>query len=89
MGLLSGLGNLGLAGLEGMDIYEEEETKEKAAAAAAPPKIEEKDLIYDKVFSCPVCGKDFSAKIMKTGKAKLIGTDMDLRAKYEGNIFVY
>ena len=84
MGLLSGLGNLGLAGLEGMDIYEEEETKEKAAAAAAPPKIEEKDLIYDKVFSCPVCGKEFSAKIMKTGKAKLIGTDMDLRAKYEG-----
>lgn len=85
MGLLSGLGNLGLGGLEGMDIYEEEETKEKAAAAAAaPPKVEEKDLIYDKVFTCPVCGKEFSAKIMKTGKAKLIGTDMDLRARYEG-----
>lgn len=84
MGLLSGLGNLGLGGLEGMDIYEEEETKEKPAAAAAPPKVEEKDLIYDKTFCCPVCDRDFSAKIMKTGKAKLIGTDMDLRAKYDG-----
>lgn len=84
MGLLSGLGGLGLSGLEGMDIFEEEEAKKKVAEAAAPPKVEEKDLIYDRNFTCPVCGTEFSAKIMKSGKAKLIGTDMDLRAKYEG-----
>lgn len=84
MGLLSGLGGLGLGGLEGIDIFEEEETEKKPVEAAAPPKVEEKDLIYDKSFTCPVCGTEFSAKIMKTGKAKLIGTDMDLRAKYEG-----
>lgn len=86
MGILSGLGEFGLDGLEGLDIYadEEKESKKKAAAAAAPPKVEEKDLIYDKTFTCPVCGEDFSAKIMKTGKAKLLGTDLDLRAKHEG-----
>lgn len=84
MGLLSGLGSLGLGGLEGMDIFEEEEAKKKAVETVAPPKVEEKDLIYDRSFTCPVCGTEFSAKIMKSGKAKLIGTDMDLRAKYEG-----
>ncbi len=84
MGILSGLGGLGLGGLEGMDIFEEEEAKKEASAAAAPPKIEEKDLIYDKNFTCPVCGTEFRAKIMKTGKAKLLGTDQDLRARYEG-----
>ncbi|MCM1026223.1 MAG: DUF2225 domain-containing protein [Roseburia sp.] len=84
MGLLSGLRNLGLGGLEGMNIFEEEEKKVKEAAAAPPPKVEEKDLIYDKSFPCPVCESEFSAKIMKSGKAKLIGTDMDLRAKYDG-----
>lgn len=83
MGILSGLGGLGLSGLEGMDIYEEE-TKKKETAVAAAPKIEEKDLIYEKSFSCPVCGAEFSAKIMKSGKAKLIGSDVDLRARYEG-----
>lgn len=82
MGILSGLGNLGLGGLEGMDIFEEEKKPEQQAAEA--PKIEEKDLIYDKTFTCPVCDKEFSAKIMKSGKAKLLGTDSDLRAKYEG-----
>lgn len=85
MGILSGLGDFGLGGLEGMDIFEEEEKEnKKKAAAAEPPKVEEKDLIYEKSFTCPVCGEEFSSKIMKTGKAKLLGTDPDLRAKYEG-----
>ena len=83
MGILSGLGDFGLGGLEGLDIYGEEK-EEKKAAPAAPPKVLEKDLIYDKSFSCPVCGEEFSSKIMKTGKAKLLGTDADLRARYEG-----
>ncbi len=85
MSILSGLGDFGLGGLEGMDIFEEEEKEnKKKAAAAEPPKVEEKDLIYEKSFTCPVCGEEFSSKIMKTGKAKLLGTDLDLRAKYEG-----
>ena len=46
--------------------------------------MEEKDFIYDKTMECPVCGQHFSTKIMKTGKNKLIGTDQDLRPRYEG-----
>lgn len=84
MSILSGLGEFGLGGLEGMDIFEEEEKESKKKVAAEPPKVEEKDLIYEKTFKCPVCGEDFSSKIMKTGKAKLLGSDLDLRAKYEG-----
>ena len=79
---LFGLAGLGLDNLEDMDIFGQEKKEEQAAAEA--PKIEEKDLIYDKNFTCPVCGEDFSTKIMKTGKARLLGTDQDLRAKYEG-----
>lgn len=85
MSILSGLKGLGLDGLENMDIFEEEKAEpEKTAAAAVVNKVMEKDLIYDKSYDCPVCDGKFSAKIMKTGKAKLIGTDQDLRAKYDG-----
>lgn len=82
-GLLSGLSGLGLDNLENMEIYE---VPKNNASEDKPmvPKVDEKDLIYDKMFTCPVCGKNFSSKIMKTGKAKLIGTDPDLRPKYEG-----
>lgn len=83
MGILSGLGGLGLGNLEGMDIFEEEK-KEAAPKKEAVVTVQEKDLIYEKNFTCPVCGAEFSAKIMKTGRAKLLGTDSDLRARYEG-----
>lgn len=84
MGLLSGLGGLGLNGLEDLDIYGEAEKEEAKKKAQEPVKIEEKDLIYEKVFKCPCCDGDVPTKIMKTGKAKLIGTDQDLRPRYEG-----
>ena len=82
-GLLSGLAGLGLGNLENLDIYDEPK-KEAEKGKTEAPKIEEKDLIYEKTFECPVCDTKFPAKIMKTGRAKLLGTDQDLRAKYEG-----
>lgn len=82
-GLLSGLAGLGLDNLENIDIFEEPK-KEKEKVQEETPKICEKDLIYDKTFDCPVCNTKFTAKFMKTGKARLIATDQDLRAKYEG-----
>lgn len=84
MSLLSGLGGLGLNGLEDLDIYGEAEKEEAKKKAQEPVRIEEKDLIYERVFKCPCCDGDIPTKIMKTGKAKLIGTDQDLRPRYEG-----
>ena len=86
-GLLSGLASLGLGNLENKDIFEKEKKEEKKAAEKEAPKVpefDETDFIYDKTFKCPVCESSFSAKIMKTGKAKLKKTDFDLRPIYEG-----
>ena len=86
MGIFSGLKNLWLGNMEGMNLFEEtkkEESRHKPAPAA-PPKPQEKDLIYDRSFVCPVCDSSFTAKIMKTSKARMLGTDQDLRARYEG-----
>ncbi len=82
-GVLSGLAGLGLGNLENMDIYEEPQTETEKKKAEAV-KVDEKDLIYDKTLECPVCGDKFPTKIVKTGKAKLLGTDDDMRPKYEG-----
>ncbi len=87
MGLLSGLADLGLGNLENIDIYEEPEKKDNTVKAAVEEKgteIQEKDLIYDKSFECPVCSHKFTSKITKTGKARLLGTDRDLRPIHEG-----
>lgn len=86
MGLFSGFEKLGLGNLSGADLYgKEEKAKEKAVAVAKEKvEIQETDCIYEKKYKCPVCDSDFSAKIMKSGRTKLIGTDFDLRPKYDG-----
>lgn len=82
MGLLDGLGQFGLGGLEGMNVYETPETG-KAAAPEIPRVPQEQDFVFEKSFTCPICEKEFKAKTVKIGKAKLVGTDLDLRPKYE------
>lgn len=79
MGLFSGFGNLGLGDLDGVDLFEDK-TKEEKAKAAVPPR--EEDFLLDKMVACPVCDRESSQKIMKTGKAKLLSTDIDLRPVY-------
>lgn len=81
MGLLSGLGGLGLGGLEDMDVFEEKE--KEAAKAKAAVQVEEKDIVFDRSYTCPVCDLDFHSKAVKASKAKLMGTDPDLRARYD------
>lgn len=85
-GLLSGLDKLGLANLEKMDLYEETASAEKAGSKQVEiqkPEINEEDLLFDKTYECPVCYSTFKARTIRTGKAKLIRTDMDLRPVYE------
>lgn len=85
MGILSGLKSLGLGSLEGANLFEEKKENTRQKPPAVPqPKPQEKDLIYDKAFVCPVCDSSFTAKLMKSGKAKMISSDQDLRVKYEG-----
>jgi uncharacterized protein (DUF2225 family) len=84
-GLLDGLESLGLGGLQGASIFEEEKkTVAKPGEKAEPVIPPEEEFLLNKEFDCPVCGKKFSAKIIKSGRAKLLGQDPDLRPRYEG-----
>ena len=80
-GLLSGLG---LGDLENMDIFADPSKKQEEKEAVQKPTVQEKDFLYEKALVCPVCDAKFVNKIMRTGKAKLLGTDRDLRPVHEG-----
>lgn len=80
-GLLSGLEQFGLGGLTEMEVFEQEAEAKKVEEA--PPVPQEQDYLFDKTYTCPICEKEFKSKTVKIGKAKLLGTDLDLRPKYE------
>lgn len=82
--LLSGLSDLGLGDLEGVKLYEDPNKNQDSNKGKKAAAIEEKDLIYDRNYDCPVCGEKITAKTMKAGKARLIRTDNDLRSVFEG-----
>lgn len=85
MGILSGLEGFGLRGLDNLDIFgsEKKEEKKKEETVAVVPEQTESDLVFLKSYTCPCCDQEFKSKTVKIGKAKLIGTDRDLRPKYE------
>ncbi len=87
MGIFSGLESFGLGKLKDTDLYEDEKEKAAkvaagAATGAAKAEVTEKDVLLDKTFRCPLCDKEFTSKIVRTGKAKLLSADTDLRPKY-------
>lgn len=83
MGILSGLDQFGLGNLEDADLYADNTKSTDSGAEEQPKEPEETDFLFDKTYTCPVCDKDFRTRTVKVGKAKLLGTDSDLRPKYD------
>ena len=85
MGIFDGLGKFGLGDLSESNLFENEkkEEEEKEQAKEISPEELEAEILLDKKFKCPQCDKDFTSKIIRTGKAKPIGQDLDLRTTYE------
>lgn len=85
--LLSGLEGMGLGDLEDLDLYEEKqrsrEREEKNAQEAKDNEVKEEDMLYDKSYTCPICDKEFKSKTVRSGRARALGVDMDLRPRYE------
>ena len=43
----------------------------------------EAEKLFDKKYTCPICDNEFTVKTVRTGKARIIRTEMDLRNVYE------
>ena len=82
-GLLSGLSEIGLGGLENMEVYEQPEDKEAEKQAEENPEVKEETFLFDKSYECPVCYQGFKAKTVRSGKLRSLGTDRDLRPLYD------
>lgn len=83
--IFAGLESLGLKVSKNIEVYEEEkkEVKGSGEGESKPKELSEEDLLFDKSYTCPVCDKEFKIKMVRTGKAKLVSADTDLRPKYQ------
>ena len=87
MNLLAGLEKFGLKSDQKLDITHEETKKKKVEEKPAQQEkkeLTEEDYLLKKTMECPVCDKKFPTLLVKTGKAKMIGQEFDLRPRHEG-----
>ena len=84
-GLLDGLEGFGLDNVCKMKVYGDIEEKNKKSVEGEVKKEKtEEDYLFEKTYNCPVCDHEFKMSAVRTGKAKLIGTDTDLHPRYQG-----
>ena len=74
--LLSGLSDMGLGKLEGLDIYDSSDKDGKNGSADKEPVVKEEDFLFDKTYGCPVCDREFKIKAVRTGRVRAMEPDM-------------
>lgn len=86
MGILSGLEKFGFKSVEKVNLYEDESANKdkKKEAANQKKEISESEMLYDKTYECPICQTELKVRTLRVGKAKLLNSDLDLRATYQG-----
>ena len=87
MGLFSDLGKMGISSFEKRKVFEDEKDKDKAPVKKekAPVKVmTEKDYLLQREYDCPVCEWKFKSMSVKSGKARQIGQEIDMRVRYDG-----
>ncbi len=84
MGLFSGMNKFGLNEIKQDEIFANPEEK-KAEEKTEEKKKEatELDYLIDRSYSCPVCEEEFKSKTVKSRSVRLIGSDDDLRPRYQ------
>ena len=85
MSLFDELEKLGLKKIKEEEIFETKNQKNKEEVK--PEIVEEKkeeEYLFEKKYDCPICANKFTEHTVKAGKARRIGSDLDLRPKYVG-----
>lgn len=83
--IFADFGSLGLGDLSSEDLYKEPEKPVKPREAPVIKEMEpigEKDVLFDKSYTCPVCDETFKNKTIRTGKNRLLRIERDLRQVY-------
>ena len=82
MGLFTDMKKFGLDGYDDTSIYESPVTK-VIEQVDPTPNLSKENLFYDKKIECPVCGKLFIIKVLRSGVNPIVTKDTDLKPTFK------
>ncbi|MCY6958925.1 DUF2225 domain-containing protein [Clostridium brassicae] len=80
--IFSGLEKLGFNDINDIDLYRINDESTNDVSLKNKPEIDEKDCLYDKKLTCPVCGTEFTTKAIKTSSYRMKSKDTDFFIRY-------
>ncbi|WMJ80590.1 DUF2225 domain-containing protein [Clostridium sp. MB40-C1] len=81
--IFSGLEKLGFNDINNIDLYKTNDDSINDESSKNNPKIDQKDCLYDKKLTCPVCGAEFTTKAIKTSSYRMKSKDTDFFIRYD------
>ncbi|MCY6356813.1 DUF2225 domain-containing protein [Clostridium sp. ZS2-4] len=81
--IFSGLDRLGFNNIETIDLYGKDESQTDSTSLQEEKKEKDKDYLYDKKLTCPVCGEIFTVKAIKTSSYRMKDKDTDFFIRYD------
>ena len=83
--LLSGMEKYGFKDVNLDSIFEDDKPKTvaKTAEGKTVEAPKEEDFLLDKGVRCPICDTVFKSRMVKSGRARRLESDRDLRPKFE------
>ena len=75
----------GIKNVDDKKLYEKKEAppEKKEEVVKKAPEEPEENFLFPKKYTCPVCNSQITSLTVKSAKLRLIGSDMDLRPKYQ------
>lgn len=77
------LKEIGFENLEQVQLYAPKVDTTSETKEEDKKRFTIQEILYDKKFKCPVCGKEFTSKAIRSGKNRLLNVDIDLKANYD------
>lgn len=91
--IFAGLENLEIKNLDGEHLFDKQSGTDAATLSRNAAKVvkktelsqEEREvaMLFDKTYTCPVCDSINKSRTVRTGKARMIGMDTDLKPNFE------
>ena len=80
MDIFSDLNKYGLEDITNVDVFEATQEEKKTMKT----KVNPESVLYDRSLLCPVCNNHINVRTLKSGKVRLVKTELDLRPIYNG-----
>ena len=77
------LREMGFEDLGKVDLFPPKPQESEKEIEKNKKRFTVEEVLYDKIYVCPICNQEFRSKAIRSGKNRLLTVDLDLKANFD------